>query len=100
MSFQLIIREGAEADIAGAADWYEAQQAGLGVEFVAEAKRAIRWAASHPLVNRLMRREPEVRRVLMKRFPYRVFYIVRPHAVVVFAVLHGARHEARWKGRL
>ena len=46
-----------------------------------------------------MRRNPLVRRVLTRRFPYRVFFIVRPDAIVVFAVVHAARHDRVWKHR-
>jgi hypothetical protein len=40
-----------------------------------------------------------VRRALTRRFPYRVFFIVLPDAIVVFAVLHAARHDRIWKQR-
>ena len=46
-----------------------------------------------------VRRNPEVRRVLTRRFPYRVFFIARTDAIVVFAVLHAARHDRVWKNR-
>lgn len=36
------------------------------------------------------------RRVIAGRFPYRVFYILRADAIVVFRVLHGARHDREW----
>jgi hypothetical protein len=39
------------------------------------------------------RRRPEIRRVLVRRFPYRVFFFLLPDAIVVFRVLHGARHD-------
>jgi len=32
--------------------------------------------------------------------PYRVFYIVRDDAIIVFAVLHTSRHERQWRHRL
>lgn len=100
MSRRLIIRDEAEADIAEAARWYEDRQPGLGLEFVAEIRAATHHALGWPLAHRLMRRRPQVRRVLAERFPYRVFYIVREDVVVVFAVIHAARHDRAWKERL
>jgi plasmid stabilization system protein ParE len=41
-----------------------------------------------------------VRRVLTRRFPYRIFYVVRPDAIVVFAVLHAAQDEDNWLRRM
>jgi toxin ParE1/3/4 len=94
---RLIIRGEAEADISKAALWYQDQRAGLGEEFIAEVHAAIASAAVNPRKYRRLRRRPEVRRVLIRRFPYRLFFVLRPDAVVVFRVLHGARHEREWK---
>jgi len=33
----------------------------------------------------------EIRRMLIRRFPYGIFYVVKDDAVVVLAVLHGRR---------
>jgi plasmid stabilization system protein ParE len=57
-------------------------------------------ALANPLAYLLLRKHPQVRRVLTRRFPYRIFYIVRSDALVVFAVLHAARHERYWQVRL
>ena len=97
MSLRLIIRPHAEADIADAALWYREQRAGLGDEFVAEVDAAIAAALSNPRQYPRLRRKPEVRRVLTKRFPYRVFFILRFDAVVVFRVLHSARDDREWQ---
>jgi plasmid stabilization system protein ParE len=97
---RLIIRAEAEADISEAALWYQARRAGLGEEFITEVHAAIESAAANPRKYRRLRRRPEVRRVLTRRFPYRVFFVLRPDAIVVFRVLHGARHEREWKTRL
>lgn len=41
-----------------------------------------------------------VRRVLTRRFPHRVFFIDLEDALVVFAVLHAAKHDRIWKRRV
>ena len=97
MTRRLIIRPEAEADISDAALWYESQQKGLGENFLAEVRAAIDRAVANPRQYRRLRRRPEVRRVLTRRFPNRVFFILREDAVVVFRVLHGARHDRHWK---
>lgn len=94
---RVIVREEAEADISGAADWYERQQPGLGDAFLSEVESAIAIAAANPFQFRRLRRRPEMRRVLTKRFPYRVFFVRRKDAIVVFRVLHGARDDREWK---
>jgi plasmid stabilization system protein ParE len=93
----VIVRLEAEVDITDAAVWYHQKQQGLGQEFLAEVDSAIAQAASNPFRYPCLRRKPEVRRVLMKRFPYRVFFIRRDDAVVVFRVLHSSRHDREWR---
>ncbi len=100
MSYRLIIRDAAEADIAEGAVWYEEQQPGLGDEFIAEIQAAVEGAVANPRQYPRLRRKPEVRRVLTRRFPYRIFFVVRPDAIIVFRVLHGARHDREWKMKL
>jgi len=100
MSRRLIIRPEAEGDITEAALWYEERMSGLGLEFTAEVHATIRHAVERPLAHLQLRKQPEVRRVLTRRFPYRVFYIVREGALVVFAVLHAARHDRHWQRRV
>ena len=97
MNRRLIIRDEAEADTAEAALWYHDRTPGLGDEFLAQVRAAIQRAVENPLAHRRLRRRPEVRRVLTTRFPYRVFYILRPDAIVVFRLLHGARHDREWR---
>jgi plasmid stabilization system protein ParE len=100
MSRRLIVRPEAEGDITEAALWYDGREAGLGVELTIEVHAAIRRAVENPLLYLLLRKHPEVRRVLSRRFPYRIFFIVRDDAIVVFAVIHAARHDQHWRERL
>lgn len=97
MTRRLMIRDEAEADLTEAAFWYHHQTSGLGDEFLREVHTAIRRAVENPSAYRRLRRRPEVRRVLTARFPYRVFYILRSDAIIVFRVLHGARHDREWR---
>jgi plasmid stabilization system protein ParE len=100
MSLRLIIRREAEADIREAIQWYEEKQFGLGWQFAQEVGTAIGRALANPRAYRLMRHQPQVRRILTHRFPYRVFYLVRKDALVVFAVIHGKRRETSWVERI
>jgi plasmid stabilization system protein ParE len=74
MMRRVVVRQEAEADILGAAAWYERQAAGLGGAFLDDVHAAIARVIDNPLAHRRLRRRPEVRRVLTARFPYRVFF--------------------------
>jgi len=98
--YRVIVRREAEADITDAAVWYHNRQSGLGDEFLSAVESAIASAAENPFRFPCLRRRPEVRRVLTDRFPYRAFFIRRDGAVIVFRVLHGARHDREWKSSI
>lgn len=100
MRRRLIVRPEAEGDIAQATLWYEERERGLGLELLLEIRAAIKRASENPLHYLLLRRKPEVRRVLARRFPYRIFFIIRNDAVIVFAVVHAARLDRHWRERL
>ena len=92
------IQPSAEAEADEAAAWYEAQQPGLGIEFILELDAAIERAAETPLAyERIFR---EVRRVLLRRFPYAVYFIFEREFIEVFAVLHQQRAPSRWQSRV
>ena len=61
-----------------------------------EIETVITAAADNPFRFACVKRKPEVRRALTKRFPYRLFFIRRRDAVVVFRVLHTARGDQEW----
>jgi plasmid stabilization system protein ParE len=48
---------------------------------------------SSPIVYR------DIRRAVVSRFPYLVFYLASPERVMVLAVLHHARNPAVWPRR-
>ncbi len=94
MSWIVLVRARAERDLKEARDWYESKRPGLGDEFLDEAAVAMRVLASAPERERLYFKQ--FRRVLLRRFPYKVFYQIVKERVVVFRVLHGKQdHEHR-----
>jgi plasmid stabilization system protein ParE len=99
MNRRLIIRPEAETDLTDAVEWYDRREPDLGLELVSEVHSAISRALKNPESFTPVRRNPMVRRVLTRRFPYRVFFIDRQDALVVFAVLHVARHDRVWTYR-
>ena len=99
MNLRLIVRPEAEADILEAALCYESREPGLGLEVTAEIHAAIDRALENPMAYLLLRKYPHVRRVLARRFPYRIFYTVKSDVLVVFAILHAPRDERYWQRR-
>jgi plasmid stabilization system protein ParE len=86
MKWLVLVRPEAESDLVTARGWYEERRPGLGAEFLDEIARALRELAQDPEQSRLYYRN--FRRVLLRRFPYKVFYQVIDRRIVVFRVLH------------
>ena len=96
---RVIFRPAAVEDVVEAAAWYEAHAPGLGEELIDEILRATGRAQDNPELFRVVRRNGEIRRVLTERFPYKIFFCVAGETLYVHAVLHGARHDRRWRER-
>jgi plasmid stabilization system protein ParE len=80
-----------------AVDWYERCQPGLGTEFVREFASAVATVAESPEAWRLIDRDR--RAFAVKRFPYRIIYVVRAGGVLVIAVAHTSRRQGYWAAR-
>jgi plasmid stabilization system protein ParE len=98
LSFPVILRDEAEADMAEAALWYERRSLGLGAEFVRSVDACLALVSRQPTLFPVIHRE--ARMALARRFPYLIIYRVFPDFISVVAVIHGKRHPRRWKSRL
>lgn len=89
MTRLIILSPDAQSDIRAAARWYQREESDLGYQFKNEIRltfrRIIKYPLAFPLVDNL------IRRALMKRFPYSIYFIVKSHALLVVAVLHQQR---------
>ena len=71
---------------------------GLGARFIAEIDATFRRIEANPMAFSLVR--GKLRRALMQRFPFGVFYVLTETHIVVVAVLHAARDPRLWGNRL
>jgi plasmid stabilization system protein ParE len=97
MSRRLTLRVEAEVDINEAVGWYETQRAGLGIDFIWNLNVILERIQEHPFQFPVV--DQEVRRGMLSRFPYGVFFTVDEEEVFVLAVLHLHRHPGTWKSR-
>jgi hypothetical protein len=63
----------AAVDVAEAAQWYNERQT-VGEKFIREVDEAIVRILENPLAFPIILRRDEIRRILTKRFPYRIFF--------------------------
>jgi plasmid stabilization system protein ParE len=100
VSFRLLVRPEVDADLREAKMWYERQRPGLGVEFLQIVRRAMSSLPDNPYRYSVRDRRFQVRWFYARPFPYRIVYRVLQDTVVVYTVLHAARHERRWQKRV
>ncbi len=97
MNLPVVLRDEAQVEFDKAFDWYDAQRAGLGAEFVAEVQRAFDRIETNPLMHRVV--FADIRKAAVRRFPYSVFYRPHPDRLEVIAVFHSSRDPSIWQGR-
>lgn len=97
MSLPVVFRPQAEAELEEAQGWYEERTRGLGQEFVTCVQATIEVVRRNP--ERFPRVDGEVRRALVRRFPYAVLYLADPEFVAIIAVFHTSRDPVGWQGR-
>lgn len=76
-----------------AEDWYESRRQGLGGEFREAAGAAFGRLAQSPLAFPIVYRG--LRRAIVARFPYLIYFVALPDRVLIVACLHMARNP-RW----
>lgn len=95
---RLIYHPDAEVELIQAARFYESRVSTLGSEFLDAADRAIAVIVEAP--DRWSIIEADVRRYLMPRFPYAVYYRVFPDHIRILAFKHHSRYPDYWRYRL
>jgi len=87
----------AERELEEAVEYYEDIEPGLGYDLSVEIYSAIQRAVAHPRAWPVF--DGEVRRALVRRFPYGVLYSEQEGTLLVIAVMNLHRAPGYWKGR-
>lgn len=97
MTRELIVRPEAEAELSEAFDWYEERVSGLGSDFLLNVDAAFHSILRNPHLFPVVHNN--LRRVLIRRFPYQIFFVLEDKRIVVLAVFHARRNPRRWMRR-
>jgi len=87
--FNIEISEYAHVEIDDAREFYNLQKDGLGDDFKYDVFLAITNIATFP--NLYPNINTNVKRCLLHRFPYSIFYAIREQSVVILSVAHQHR---------
>lgn len=88
----------AEAEFLDQIEYYESREPGLGYEFALEVTSAVQSILSFPRAWPLL--EGDVRRCLVRRFPFGILYSPEPDGIFILAVMDLRREPGYWKHRV
>ena len=97
MAYTLSIRKEAEADITEAYQYYESCREGIGTEFISCIDEAISRIQNNPKQFRAV--QDVIRRALVRKFTYGVYYTINENEIIVLAVVHARRNPKHWRSR-
>jgi plasmid stabilization system protein ParE len=95
--FALIFTQAARVELIDAQDWYESEAPGLGRRFRAALDALVERMSANPRQFPVVFKN--VRRALLRRFPYSLFFVIEDKALIVIACFHGSRDPAQCQAR-
>ncbi len=98
MKYEVLLRSEAETDIREAYQWYEMQVRGLGEEFLRAVDACLASVQRSPMAYSSIHKD--IRRALLRRFPYSVFYLIEADRVIVLACFHARRDPQGLRSRM
>jgi plasmid stabilization system protein ParE len=97
ISYEIFVQRDAEREVQEVFDYYEEKSEGLGFEFLRSLDAALQSVKRNPLSYQTIYKES--RRVLLRKFPYALFYVVEEKRIVVIACFNQKRHPIGWLRR-
>ena len=86
MASTVLYKPAAQAEISDIAEYLERQRLGFGRLFFEEIRRVEEFLRDNPGLYQLV--NGPIRRAVLRRFPYGLFYIVEDERVLVLACFH------------
>ena len=97
MSLPWILVPQAQAEADDSFDHYERQQPGLGVDFFAAVRDTLQTISVTPQMFAVVHRD--IREAPVRKFPFCIYYRVKPSSIRVVSVFHTSRDPQVWQGR-
>jgi toxin ParE1/3/4 len=94
---EIIVRREAQLEVQEVFRYYQEISKGLGFEFMRSLDAALQSIKRNP--SGYQKIYKETRRVLLRKFPYAVFYTAEENRIIVIACFHQKRSEIDWLGR-
>lgn len=93
IKYNLILRPQSYSDIEQTFLWYEEQERNLGIDFIEQIEDSFKRIRSNPQSYQIIKKN--LRRALVKKFPYAIFYKILDKEILVIAIFHLSRNPKR-----
>ncbi len=89
----------ARAELLEAGRRYRAEAASVAQDFQSEVRWAVNFILTYPEASPLVRPKG-IRRRVLRKFPYSLYYSIKPDLILILAVAHQSRRPGYWVNRL
>jgi toxin ParE1/3/4 len=96
---RLRVHPAADREATAATTWYRDRSEDAAIDFARAVREGVQAVRQRPARWPRWQRS-EVRRKVLRRFPFSIFYLVEPEGVVIVAIAHHKRRPGYWKQRL
>jgi len=79
-------------------EYYKKQEIGLEKLFLDEIEKALKKIQKNPERYHLI--EDNIRKYIIKQYPYKIIYTIKPETIIIIAIVHQKRKPDYWKGRI
>ena len=97
MTPRLLFEAEAEAEFLEAVQWYAGRNPGIAAAFRTSVESTLEAIENAPDQFPIVLRD--IRKALVRRFPYVIYYVRLPGVISVIAIIHGRRDPRRWQTR-
>jgi plasmid stabilization system protein ParE len=95
--YEVIVRREAQLETQDAFRYHEDKSDGLSFEFLRSLDASLQSVKRNPFAYQTIYKE--ARRVLLRKFPYALFYVVEGNRIVVIACFNQKRNPIDWLRR-
>ena len=97
VTYSVIFTQAARAELIEAQGWYEREAAGVGRHFRQAIDALVERMSGNPRQFPVVYKN--VRRALLRRFPYSLFFVLDKDVLLVIACFHASRDPSHWQRR-
>lgn len=90
----------AQQELIDAVNYYNDKASGLGDDFYSCYQASLDLIVESPEIYQVVRQKYQIRRSLVRRFHYAIYYRINNDTIEIHAVAHQARKPNYWQNRM